>query len=59
MILCKRFSANLQRCRAPVFIKIGKVYLELASIERRLDTFIDQSKKEDIKVADCGAEIDG
>jgi dynactin 1 len=58
MILCKRFAANLQRCEAQTFVRMGKVYVELLSMERRIDTFLDQAKKQELREVECGDEID-
>lgn len=58
MILCKRFAANLQRCDPKIFVRMGKVYVEMLSMEKRLDVFINFSKKQELKEADCGDEID-
>ena len=57
-VLCKRFNVNLQRCDGATFIRMGKVYLELSGIEKRLDAYIDLAKKEELKEAECGIEIE-
>lgn len=57
-VLCKRFSVNLARCDAPTWIKMGKVYLELSGVEKRLDAYIDLAKKEELKEAECGIEVE-
>lgn len=58
MILCKRFTTNLQRCETSTFIRMGKVYMEMLSMEKRVDAFINMSKKQELKEAECGDEID-
>jgi dynactin 1 len=58
MVLCKRFTVNLQRCDPKVFVKMGKVFVELLALEKRLDSFIELAKKEELREAECGAEVD-
>ena len=58
MILCKRFTANLQRCEPQIFVRMGKVYVEMLSMEKRIDTFINSAKMQELREAECGDEID-
>lgn len=58
MILCKRFVTNLQRCEPQTFIRMGKVYVEMLNMEKRIDAFINASKKQELKETECGDEID-
>lgn len=58
MILAQRFGANLQRCDAATFVRMGKVYPELAGIEKRLDSFIDLSKRGELKELECASEVE-
>ncbi|GAA5901065.1 hypothetical protein JCM5296_007301 [Sporobolomyces johnsonii] len=55
----KRFAAHLQRCPPEVFLKMGRVYRELAGNEKRLDGFVEALRREELKVVECGKEIDG
>ncbi|GAA5900012.1 uncharacterized protein JCM6883_006062 [Sporobolomyces salmoneus] len=55
----KRFAAHLKRCPPDVFLKMGRVYRELAPNEKKLDGFVELLRKEELKVLDCGKEIDG
>lgn len=58
MVLCKRFTVNLQRCEPATFVRMGKVYVELFTVEKRLDACIELAKKEELKVAATGLEIE-
>ncbi|GAA5897736.1 hypothetical protein JCM8208_000245 [Rhodotorula glutinis] len=57
--LNKRFAAHLQRCPPDVFLKMGRVYREVAGIERRVDSFIEALRKEELRESECGKEVDG
>ncbi|GAA5939048.1 hypothetical protein JCM3775_002659 [Rhodotorula graminis] len=57
--LNKRFAAHLQRCPPDVFLKMGRVYREVAGTERRVDSFIEALRKEELRESECGKEIDG
>lgn len=57
--LNKRFAAQLRRCTPDAFLKMGRVYREVSGTEKRLDAFIESLRKEELREADCGREIDG
>lgn len=57
--LNKRFAANLKRCPPELFLKMGRVYREVAPNEKKLDGFVELLRKEELKILDCGREIDG
>ncbi|GJN94727.1 hypothetical protein Rhopal_007818-T1 [Rhodotorula paludigena] len=57
--LNRRFAAHLQRCQPDTFLKMGRVYREVAPIERRIDVFIEALRREELREADCGKEVDG
>ncbi|GAA6009177.1 hypothetical protein JCM11491_005782 [Sporobolomyces phaffii] len=54
-----RFAAHLKRCPPEVFLKMGRVYRELAPNEKKLDGFVEHLRKEELKVVDCGKDIEG
>ena len=58
-VLCTRVHTVLTRCGADVFLRMGTVYLELLTVEKRLDTMIELSKKQELRIADTATEIDG
>ncbi|CEQ40814.1 SPOSA6832_02476 [Sporobolomyces salmonicolor] len=55
----KRFAAHLQRCPPEVFLKMGRVYRELVGNEKRLDGFVEALRREELKIVECGKELDG
>ncbi|BGP35932.1 hypothetical protein JCM10296v2_007784 [Rhodotorula toruloides] len=57
--LNRRFAAHLRRCEPDTFLKMGRVHREVAPTERRVDAFIDALRKEELKQAECGKEVDG
>lgn len=57
--LNKRFAAQLKRCSPDIFLKMGRVYREVAGTEKRMDAFIDQLRKEELREVECGREVDG
>ncbi|GAA5998800.1 hypothetical protein JCM5350_006650 [Sporobolomyces pararoseus] len=57
--LNNRFAAHLKRCPPEIFLKMGRVYRELAPNEKKLDGFVELLRKEELKVVECGKEIDG
>ncbi|KAI5478786.1 dynactin [Pseudohyphozyma bogoriensis] len=57
--LNKRFAAQLKRCPAESFLKMGRVYHEVSGTERRIDAFIEALRREELKEVECGKEVDG
>ncbi|GAA5853786.1 hypothetical protein JCM5353_001035, partial [Sporobolomyces roseus] len=57
--LNKRFAAHLKRCPPETFLKMGRVYRELAPNEKKLDGFVELLRREELKAVECGKEIDG
>ena len=57
-ILTKRFAANLRHCSPEIFLRMGGVYRELSGIEKKLDGFVEQLKKDDLSEAECSRDLD-
>ncbi|KAK4702285.1 dynactin 1, partial [Phenoliferia sp. Uapishka_3] len=57
--LNKRFAAQLKRCSPEIFLKMGRVYREVVGTEKRLDSFIEMLRKEELRETECGREVDG
>ncbi|KAL8277717.1 hypothetical protein RQP46_009839 [Phenoliferia psychrophenolica] len=57
--LNKRFAAQLKRCSPEIFLKMGRVYREVVGTEKRVDSFIDALRKEELREVECGREVDG
>jgi dynactin 1 len=57
--LNKRFAAQLKRCEPDVFLKMGRVYHEVAATEKRIDSFVEALRREELRELECGREVDG
>jgi len=55
--LSKRFAAVLRRCDVESFLGIGRVYPEIASIEKRIDMHIDLLKREEFRELECVSDV--
>ena len=56
-VLCRRFSAIMRRCDVESFLNIGKIYPEIAPIERRIDIHIDLLRREEFREMECVSDI--
>ncbi|KWU42651.1 hypothetical protein RHOSPDRAFT_20774 [Rhodotorula sp. JG-1b] len=57
--LNKRFSAHLRRCPPATFLKMGSVYREVASTEKRIDTYVEALRKEELQEINCAKDLEG
>lgn len=55
--LAKRFAAVLRRCDVESFLGIGRVYPEIAPIEKRIDMHIDLLKREEFRELECVSDV--
>ncbi|KAH8119806.1 dynactin [Phellopilus nigrolimitatus] len=55
--LCKRFASVLKRCDVESFLTIGRVYPEIAPLEKRFDTHIDLLRREEFRDMECYADM--
>jgi hypothetical protein len=55
--LSKRFAAILRRCDVESFLGIGRVYPEIAPIEKRIDMHIDLLKREEFRELECVSDV--
>ncbi|PWN44195.1 hypothetical protein IE81DRAFT_37527 [Ceraceosorus guamensis] len=55
--LSRQIAGVLQLASVPTFLKAGRTYREHASIERRIDSFIEALRHEELKEAECGREF--
>ncbi|KAF8518210.1 dynactin [Gautieria morchelliformis] len=55
--LAKRFAAVLRRCDVGSFLGIGRVYPEIAPIEKRIDMHIDLLKREEFRELECVSDV--
>ncbi|KAH9816776.1 dynein associated protein-domain-containing protein [Melampsora americana] len=56
--LASRFAAFMRFCPPESFIKMGGVYQELMSVEKKMDIFIDACRKEELKEAEVSREVE-
>ncbi|EJD45781.1 hypothetical protein AURDEDRAFT_87692 [Auricularia subglabra TFB-10046 SS5] len=55
--LCKRFAAVLRRCDVESFLNIGRVYADVAPMEKRIDMHIDLLKRDEFREIECVSDI--
>lgn len=52
----RQIAALVQLASIPTFLKSGRMFKELTSVERRIDHFIDLLRREELKEDDCANE---
>ena len=55
--LCKRFASILRRCDVDSFLNIGRLYPEIAPMEKRIDMHIDLLRREEFREMECVSDI--
>ncbi|KAI8980556.1 dynactin [Trametes punicea] len=50
---CKRFAAILRKCDVEAFLNIGRIYPEVAPMEKRIDMHIDLLRREEFRELEC------
>ncbi|TDL26403.1 dynactin [Rickenella mellea] len=55
--LGKRFAAILRRCDVESFLNIGRIYPEIAPMEKRLDMHIDLLRREEFREMECISDV--
>ncbi|PCH34381.1 dynactin [Wolfiporia cocos MD-104 SS10] len=50
---CKRFAAVLRRCDVESFLNIGRIYPDVAPMEKRIDMHIDLLRREEFRELEC------
>ena len=55
--LCKRFVAILRRCDVESFINIGRLFQEIAPLEKRIDMHIDLLRRDEFREMECTSDI--
>ncbi|TFK42165.1 dynactin [Crucibulum laeve] len=56
--LCKRFAAILRKCDVETFLNIGRIYVDIAPFEKRMDMHIDLLRRDEFRVRECVSDID-
>jgi dynactin 1 len=55
--LCKRFAAIIRHCDVESFISIGRLFQEIAPLERRIDMHIDLLRRDEFREMECTSDI--
>ncbi|KII94229.1 hypothetical protein PLICRDRAFT_100409 [Plicaturopsis crispa FD-325 SS-3] len=55
--LCKRFAAVLRRCDVESFLNIGRLYQEIAPMEKRIDMHIDLLRRDEFREMECAIDV--
>lgn len=55
--LCKRFAAIIRHCDVESFIGIGRLFQEIAPLERRIDLHIDLLRRDEFREMECTSDI--
>ncbi|KAG5654154.1 hypothetical protein H0H81_006866 [Sphagnurus paluster] len=55
--LCKRFAAILRRCDVDSFLSIGRIYPEIAPMEKRIDMHINLLRRDEFREMECVSDI--
>jgi dynactin 1 len=55
--LCKRFAAILRCCDVESFISIGRIFQEIAPLEKRIDMHIDLLRRDEFREMECTSDI--
>ncbi len=55
--LCKRFAAIIRHCDVESFINIGRLFQEIAPLEKRIDIHIDLLRRDEFREMECTSDI--
>ncbi|KAH8991941.1 dynein associated protein-domain-containing protein [Lactarius akahatsu] len=55
--LCKRFAAIIRHCDVESFISIGRLFQEIAPLERRIEMHIDLLRRDEFREMECTSDI--
>jgi len=55
--VCKRFAAILRRCDVESFLNVGRLYPEIAPMEKRIDMHIDLLRREEFREMEFVSDI--
>ncbi|TBU58180.1 dynactin [Dichomitus squalens] len=50
---CKRFAAILRKCDVETFLNVGRIYPDLAPMEKRIDMHVDLLRREEFRELEC------
>lgn len=52
-IICQRFAANLRHCDVETFINSGRIYADVAPMEKRIDMHLELLRREEFRAYEC------
>ncbi|KAJ7146369.1 dynactin [Mycena epipterygia] len=55
--LCKRFAAVMRRCDVESFLNIGRLYQEIAPMEKRLDMHVELLRRDEFREMECVSDV--
>ena len=55
--ICKRFAAILRHCDVESFLNVGRLFSEIAPLEKRIDMHIDLLRREEFREVECVSDI--
>ncbi|KAF7320182.1 CAP-Gly domain-containing protein [Mycena kentingensis (nom. inval.)] len=55
--LCKRFAAVMRRCDVESFLNFGRLYPEIAPMEKRIDMHIDLLRRDEFREMECVSDV--
>lgn len=56
-MLAKRFATVLRRCDVELFLNFGRLYPEIAPVEKRIDMHIELLKREEFRELECVSDV--
>lgn len=51
--LCKRFATVLRHCDVEAFLAVGRLFPDIAPLEKRIDMHIDLLRREEFREREC------
>ncbi|KAH8834970.1 dynactin [Flagelloscypha sp. PMI_526] len=55
--LCRRFAAIMRKCDVDTFLNVGKLYVDLAPMEKRIDIHVDLLRRDEFREMECASDI--
>ncbi|KAJ7729076.1 dynein associated protein-domain-containing protein [Mycena maculata] len=55
--LCKRFAAIMRRCDVESFLNVGRLYQEIAPMEKRLDMHVELLRRDEFREMECVSDV--
>ena len=52
-IVCQRFAAIMRHCDVESFLNAGRIYADVAPMEKRIDMHIDLLRREEFRAYEC------